>query len=451
MENLHSMSVNDLSEAIRTMNLSPTELVSQLLDRSERFNNRLQVWQTLDKDIPLMQAAIREKEMAKGNYIGPLDGIPIGIKDIYFTKDIKTTCGSPIFEHFTPSYDAVAVETLKRNGSVIMGKTVTTQFACGDPPLTKNPWNLGRTPGGSSSGSAAGVAAGFFPIAFGSQTAGSVLRPAAYNGVVGFKPTHGLLETKGMYPLAKSLDTVGWFSKTVLDSALVLEHLSRMGGLSKSNRTLEANEYAKNLPPKTPPNIGLLSDYFLENAAPSTRNNMQKLVGVLSDAGANITPITLPEINIEEVISNHRIIMDVEAAQTHEDNFAAYPEKYAPKVKGIIEAGIQTSQKSYLEALKFQKQYSEKLSEQLIDCEIMLTPTALSGAPTPETTGQPVFQAPWTTAGVPAISIPYALDEDGMPLGAQLISNKFNEVKLLKTASWCENVIDFSNAPNLAR
>ena len=120
------------------------------------------------------------------------------------------------------------------------------------------------------------------------------------------------------------------------------------------------------------------------------------------------------------------VTLNVEAAQTHEDNFAAYSEKYAPKVKGIIEAGIQTSQKSYLEALKFQKQYSEKLSEQLIDCEIILTPTALSGAPTPETTGQPVFQAPWTTAGVPAISIPYTLDEDGMPLGAQLISNRFN-------------------------
>ena len=200
MENLHFMSVNDLSEAIRTMNLSPAEIVIQLLDRSERFNNQLQIWQTLDKNIPLMQAGIREKEILKGNYIGSLDGIPIGIKYIYFTKDIKTTCGSPIFEDFTPSYDAVAVQSLKTNGSIIMGKTVTTQFACGDPPLTKNPWNLGRTPGGSSSGSAAGVAAGFFPIAFGSQTAGSVLRPAAYNGIVGFKPTHGLLESEGMYP-----------------------------------------------------------------------------------------------------------------------------------------------------------------------------------------------------------------------------------------------------------
>ena len=449
MENLHFMSVNDLSEAIRTMNLSPSEIVTQLLDRSERFNNQLQIWQTLDKNIPLMQAGIREKEILKGNYIGPLDGIPIGIKDIYFTKDIKTTCGSPIFEDFTPSYDAVAVESLKTNGSIIMGKTVTTQFACGDPPLTKNPWNLGRTPGGSSSGSAAGVAAGFFPIAFGSQTAGSVLRPAAYNGIVGFKPTYGLLESKGMYPLAKSLDTVGWFSRTVLDSALVLEYLSRNGGLSKTNGQSEIHWHAKNILPKTPPNIGLLSNYYLDNAVSSTRNNIETLVGSLSAAGANITPITLPNINIEEVISNHRIIMDVEAAQTHEENFALYGEKYAPKVKGIIEAGMSTSQEKYLDALNFQKIYSAKLSEKLIECEIILTPTALSGAPTPETTGQPVFQAPWTTAGVPAISIPYALDEDGMPLGAQLISNKFNDVKLLETASWCEREIGFSGTPHL--
>ena len=337
------MSVNDLSEAIRTMNLSPSEIVTQLLDRSERFNNQLQIWQTLDKNIPLMQAGIREKEILKGNYIGPLDGIPIGIKDIYFTKDIKTTCGSPIFEDFTPSYDAIAVESLKTNGSIIMGKTVTTQFACGDPPLTKNPWNLARTPGGSSSGSAAGVAAGFFPIAFGSQTAGSVLRPAAYNGIVGFKPTYGLLESKGMYPLAKSLDTVGWFSRTVLDSALVLEYLSRNGGLSKTNGQSEIHWHAKNILPTTPPNIGLLSDYYLDNAVSSTRNNIETLVGSLSAAGANITPITLPDINIEEVISNHRIIMDVEAAQTHEENFALYGEKYAHKVKRIIEACMSTS------------------------------------------------------------------------------------------------------------
>ncbi len=439
MKDLHHLSISELSRKIKTIKISPTEITSHFLDRSNKFNNEIQVWETMDKSIPLAQAAIREKEIREGHYLGPLDGIPIGIKDIYFTKDMKTTCGSPLFENFTPSYDAVTVETLKKNGSIIMGKTITTQFASGDPPLTKNPWNIKRTPGGSSSGSAAGVAAGFFPIAFGSQTAGSVLRPAAYNGVVGFKPTYGLLETKGMYPLAKSLDTVGWFSRTVLDSALVLREISK----NKSFLNIDK------LSAQTNPNIGLLSDYYIENASHSTKTNINSLIDTLVTAGANIKQIMLQDINIEEVINNHKIIMDVEAAQTHKTNFDSYPEKFAPKIRGLIESGFQTNEKDYLNALSFQKQYSEKLSKILDVCEIILTPTAISGAPNTDTTGEPVFQSPWTTAGVPAISIPYSLDYDGLPLGMQLIGKKFGESKLLQTAQWCENVIGFSDTPRL--
>ena len=222
MTQLHDLGVVEASRTMRDGSLSPVELMEALLSRAEAMEPALRVWATLDRD-----RALAEVRALVGADAGPLHGVPVGVKDIFFTQGMRTTACSPIYANFVPAHDSTAVERLKNAGGVVMGKTVTTEWACMDPPPTRNPWNAGRTPGGSSSGSAVGVAARIFPAALGSQTAGSVLRPAAYNAVVGLKPSFGRISRHGVFPVAESLDTMGLFTRSVDDAAL-RERLERL-------------------------------------------------------------------------------------------------------------------------------------------------------------------------------------------------------------------------------
>src|SRR6266446_3562247 len=212
------LSLVEAAAAIRAGELSPVQYVLSLFTRMSQVELRVQAWTTVDHENVLAEARKCETEAAKKQFRGPLHGVPVGIKDIFYTKDLRTTMGSQLFENFVPSYDAHAVKRLKAAGAIVLGKSVTTMFANLDPGPTRNPWNLAHTPGGSSSGSAAAVAAGMIPLALGTQTVGSVLRPAAYCGVVGIKPTHGLVPTEGVIPLAWSLDHVGCFARSVPDA-----------------------------------------------------------------------------------------------------------------------------------------------------------------------------------------------------------------------------------------
>ena len=448
MTEIHSMTISQLSTQLREKHISAEELTRQFLDRSQVLNEKLNIWVTLDPEIAIAQARKCDEQIAKGNFKSPLLGIPIGVKDIYFTEDMKTTCCSPIFEDFSSGYDAEPVRLLRQSGSVIMGKTVTTQFACGDPSPTKNPWNLQRTPGGSSSGSAAGLAAGLFTASLGSQTAGSVLRPAAYNGVVGFKPTHGLVSRFGVYPVAMSLDTMGWFTKSVADAATLLQCMAGYDERDEGSKLSEIPLYSKSESEKRAPKIGLVEQYYFDDADPETVSEINKLADKLSDAGAEIKSANV-NLDFRNVLDQHRIIMTSEGSHTHRDNFLERPDDYAPEVRGVIETGLATSAATYVEALSTQRHLTAEVEKTLDSFDVLLAPTAISGAPTPETTGQPAFQAPWTMAGVPAISLPYTLDSDGLPLGVQIIGSHFQEYGLFSSASWLEEVIGFSEAPEL--
>ena len=442
MENpLEYSTIEELSGLLSSSKLSTKELILHLLKRSKKLDPLLNVWVTINPDL------------ASKNYVhnntSVLDGIPIGIKDIYCTEDMKTTCCSPIYEEYNPGYDAQAVKLLRQGNAVIMGKTVTTQFACGDPPPTKNPWNFSRTPGGSSSGSAVGVASGIFPAALGSQTAGSVLRPASYNGIVGFKPTYGLVSRHGVFPVALSLDTMGWFTRSVADATILLRHLEGYDHADKDSQNITL-DFASLEPkvPSTPPSIGVVENFYYENSDHSTLENFKLLIEKLSKAGAQVE-VTGKTFNFDQIINSHKTIMNCEASHTHKNNHGLRPHDFAPKVKEIIENGLKTPVYEYIEAKHFQQEFTTQVSEVLKKYDVLIMPTAMSGAPTTESTGQPVFQAPWTMAGVPAISLPYELDSDGMPLGVQIISNHFNDLKLLSTSMWIEKVVNFTQKPSI--
>src|SRR5215471_9502835 len=234
----YTLTIAAAAEQIRSRQLSPIDLVQSCLTRIDQLEPRLQAWVTVDRDGALAVARQCADDIQRGQYRGPLHGIPVALKDIFYTKGLKTTAGSPIYEHFVPDYDATSVQKLREAGAILLGKAQTTEFAATKPSPTRNPWNLEHTPGGSSSGSAAAVAASMCPAALGSQTYGSTIRPAAYCGCVGLKPTYGRVSAHGLFALCWNLDHVGLFTRTVRDAAILLYALAGDDPLDPACSTL---------------------------------------------------------------------------------------------------------------------------------------------------------------------------------------------------------------------
>jgi aspartyl-tRNA(Asn)/glutamyl-tRNA(Gln) amidotransferase subunit A len=441
------LTVTEAAAQIRQRKLSPLELMRSLLSRSQAMEPRLRIWVTLDADAALDAARQSERELQREGPIGPLHGIPVGIKDIYYTRGVKTTACSRIYADFVPNYDATTVALLRKAGAVIMGKTVTTEFACGDPPPTRNPWNAAHTPGGSSSGSAVGVATRIFPAALGSQTAGSVLRPASYNGVVGLKPTFGRISRYGVMPVAWSLDTMGTFTRTVEDAALMLKVLAGHDPSDYSCSTRPVPDYARALDSPRPPRIGLVRQFFYQRADDEVRSNTDATLERLSAAGASVEEVKLPT-NFDTLLAAHRVIMTVEAAAVHQADFSARPDDYAPNVRGVIEAGMLTPAVIYMQAQRVRRTFHHDVEEAIRGFDVLLTPSTVTPAPRDlSTTGDPAFQTPWTFGGFPAITIPSGLSRSGLPLGIQLVAAPFAEEKLLAAARWCEEALNVSLKP----
>ena len=448
MSELTELTVAEAASQIRQRKLSAVELMQSLLSRANALEPSLRVWATLDEDAALDLARRSQRELEKQGPQGPLHGIPVGIKDIFYTQQVKTAAGSPIYADFVPTYDATAVSHLERAGAIIMGKTVTTEFACGDPPPTRNTWNPAHTPGGSSSGSAVGVAARFFPAALGSQTGGSVLRPASYNGVVGLKPTFGRISRFGVFPVAWSLDTMGLLVRTVEDAAIMLRAMAGHDprDLCSSNRPVPDYQAALG-PQHSPPRIGLVRKLFYDRAEPEVRQHTEGVATRLGEAGARIEEVDVPT-DFDILLAAHRVIMSVEAATVHQADFTARPDDYGPNVRALVEAGMLTPAVTYGQARRVQRRFQRDMGEAINGFDVLLTPSTPSPAPRDlGTTGDPVFQSPWTAGGFPTLTLPSGLSESGLPLGIQLASARFAEEKLLAAARWCEQVLDTRLAP----
>jgi aspartyl-tRNA(Asn)/glutamyl-tRNA(Gln) amidotransferase subunit A len=447
MTELHELTVVQAASLVRSGELSPVELMESLLRRAGRLEPKLHVWAMLDENAALTAADESHRAVQQGEPLGPLHGVPVGVKDIFYTEGVRTAAGSPIYADFVPSYDATTVARLKRAGAIVMGKTVTTEFAATDPAPTRNPWDPAHTPGGSSTGSAVGVAARIFPAALGSQTAGSVLRPACYNGVVGLKPTFGRISTYGVMALAPSLDTVGMMARTVEDAALILQVVAGEDANDPTSAAEPLDDYLGASKTGRPPRIGIASQTFRQRAGPEVWRHVEDVAERLAAAGAQVGEARV-SAGLEPLLDAHLAIMSVEAASVHETDFREHRSDYGPRIRGLIETGLGTSADAYSRAMRTRQEFKREVETVLGEFDVLLSPTAAAPAPRDlNTTGDPSFQIPWTSSGLPTLNLPTGTSESGLPLGTQLASGPFQEGRLLASARWCESVLGVSLTP----
>ena len=376
---------------------------------------------------------------------GPLSGIPVAIKDIIATSDMPTTNGSPIYHDHVPSTDAWVVERLRQLGATIFGKTVSTEFAWRHPGPTVNPWNPAYTPGGSSSGSAAAVAAGIVPLALGSQTLGSVIRPAAFNGVVGLKPSFGAIPRTGVHPLSPSLDHVGFFARRVDDVAFALSLLSASSDADRHGRPIPGFhvDADQGLQPLDGPRLGIVRFEKWSQAASEAQQTFEAAIAKLGDANAILEEIELDELDRTNWNAINTILAS-EAALIFCDLVARYPDRTSDHLKSLVQAGTAYSAQEYLAAKALQERLRSAFATQISDFDAILTLPAFGEAPEGLTfTGNAEFCAPWTLLGTPAVSLPAGFGKNGLPLGIQVVGAYREDHRLLRVAKWIESTLKF--------
>ncbi|HEY7654750.1 MAG TPA: amidase [Methylomirabilota bacterium] len=411
--------------------LSAEALLDACLQRIAKSDGGVRAWVYVDEPGARGTARERDAEARAGRLRGPLHGVSVGIKDIFHGAGMTTTCGAAPAFHTKATEDATAVARLRAAGAVILGKAHTTEFAYFEPGPTRNPWNAAHTPGGSSSGSAAAVAARMAPLALGTQTVGSVLRPAAYCGVVGFKGTYGAIPTDGVVPLAWSLDHVGIFARAVADVAVVAGVLAA--------RPMEA---AAGRPPRL-----ALAPELLERATPEVAAEVRAAAERFARAGATVSEVTLPA-SFAGVHAAGRAVLEVEAAAYHEDLYKVHAGQYRPRTRELIAGGLTRRAVAYVRAQRARLAFRQDVAALLAAYDALLSPTAPSPAPEGlAATGDPWHCAPWSSAGVPALSLPSALSALGLPLAVQLVGADSRDAELLAVAAWCERVLDFTPSP----
>jgi Asp-tRNA(Asn)/Glu-tRNA(Gln) amidotransferase A subunit family amidase len=436
LTDLHLLSASEAARLMREGSLSSEELVEAYLARIREVEPQVQAWTFLDQDYALAQARAADELRLSGQPIGALHGVPVGIKDIFDTADMPTENGSVIYAGRTPSRDATAVARLRAAGALIMGKTVTTEFAYFAPGKTRNPHNPEHTPGGSSSGSAAAVASGMMPLALGSQTNGSTLRPAAYCGIIGFKPTHGLISRHRVCALSRTLDHVGLFARTVEDIALLAEELVGYDEADPDTRPRARIPFVSVAGEEPPlaPMFALVKTPQWERADDDTREGFAELA---EDLGEQVEEVELFP-SASEAWELHQTIMSAEMALNLEREYQAARHRLSEKLRKQIEQGREVKAIDYQRALARIDPIHEsfvELFQQRYDA--ILTPAAPGPAPKGlDATGDPSFCTLWTLCGMPAISLPLMQAKSGLPIGVQLVGPRRGDARLLRTARW---------------
>jgi aspartyl-tRNA(Asn)/glutamyl-tRNA(Gln) amidotransferase subunit A len=426
-----SLGVREMAEAVRARTASPVELVEACLTRIRKLDGELRAWAHIDAEGALAIAREREAEARASRLRGPLHGVPVGVKDIFDVAGMPTTGGAKAFAHTRPTADAVAVARLRAAGAIVLGKTVTTEFAYRDPAPTRNPWNHDHTPGGSSAGSAAAVAARMVPLALGSQTVGSVLRPAAYCGVVGFKGTHGLVPVAGVIPLAWSLDHVGVLTRSVGDAARAMSVLA--------GRDLEPAAVSA-------PRLALAPE-LLARASREVAAQVEAAADAFARAGATVSKVELPA-SFGDLAAAGLTVLEVEAAAYHEPWFVKHADQYGLEMRRLIEAGLGVSATAYVTANRARLAFRDDVTPLLTAHDALLSPTAPAPAPAGlGSTGDGSLCSPWSNAGVPAITLPSGIAASGLPHAIQLVQAGGASTRLLGVAAWCERVLGFTHAP----
>jgi amidase len=385
----------------------------------------IHAWIYLEAEQALTQARALDRQAGGG----PLKGLPIAIKDLIDTDDMPTAYGSPIYAGHRPPRDASCVALARSADAVILGKTVTTEFAFFEPGPTANPHNPGHTPGGSSSGSAAAVADGMVPLAFGTQTAGSVIRPAAFCGCVGYKPTFGTLDMTGIRPFSVSLDTLGVFAADVADAAFFASVIAGRPALRTDG------------PGPTAPRIGLCRTPEWSAATPAMQERLVATAERLERAGSQLIEVTLPT-PFDQLGRTHWTIQAFEAARATHPEMRTSPHLLSPKLRALLEAGAAVSADAYDAAKRQVHEGGAALGEAMAKVDLLLTPATPGEAPAGlASTGDPIFNRVWTLLGVPTVSLPCGNGPQGLPLAIQLVGRRRQDAALLAAAAWVERAL----------
>ena len=432
---LNWLSATDAARAIRDGAISSEQLTEACLGRVREVDDTVQAWAFLDPEHALGQARARDQERREGRPTGPLHGLLVAIKDIIDTEDMPTEDGSVLHAGRTPAHDAMVVAMLRAAGAVIFGKTVTTELATYAPGKTRNPHNPEHTPGGSSSGSAAAVAVGMVPLALGSQTNGSVIRPASFCGVYGFKPTYGLIPRTGVLKLSRTLDQIGVFARTIEDAALLGEQLIGYDEDDPDTRPRARAPLVETAgaEPPLPPQLAFVKGPAWGRATEETKQAFAELVAELSDC---VFEVDVGE-STASALEYHRTIMEAEMAANLDLEWEKGRDRISPSLRAQLERGRGITALDYQRARARIPLLNAGFDDIFERCEAIITPAAAGTAPQGlDSTGDPAFCTLWTLCGMPALNLPLMQGENGLPLGVQLVGPCGSDARLLRTARW---------------
>lgn len=422
----YEYSASIASAEISAGRLTAERYVSSCLERIAARETEVHAWAFLDPEFALAQARQRDKETPRG----PLHGIPVGFKDIVDTVDLPTEYNSPIYKGHRPSWDAACVALTKKSGGIVMGKTVTTEFAYGEPGPTRNPHNLSHTPGGSSSGSAAAVADCMVPIAVGSQTGGSTIRPAAYCGIVGYKPSFGVINRFGMKPVAESLDHVGVLARTVEDVALFAHAMAGIGVPDLRTK------------PAATPRVGFCRLPCWSEGEPAMHEKLERAAAALARKGAKLSDLDLGK-DFAEIFDDQVVINTYEVARTLAFEQQNHFDKLSGRMRENIRKGWSVSRERYEEAISNAMRCRSLFAMIMKDFDFLLTPAAPGEAREGlADTGGALFNRPWTVLGVPCVTVPAYRGPKGLPIGVQVVGAYASDQHTLAWAEWTRRALN---------
>ena len=421
----YQLSASEASRAIADGSLSSEALVAACLERIDAREDAVRAWAHLDREQALAQARARDRETRRS----PLHGIPIGVKDVIDTADLPTEYGSPIYRGHRPASDAACVAQLRELGAVILGKTVSTEFATRHPNKTRNPRNPAHTPGGSSSGSAAAVADDMVPVALGTQTSSSIVRPAAYCGVVGYKPTFGLINRAGLKFLSESLDTIGTLTRTIEDAALVVQALAGVPAPDfHAVATLE-------------PRIGFCRTPYWPQADARTQATLESAVAALAARGAVTGEVALPDeyaalAAMQIAVSSYEFVRALAYERTR------FPELLSASLTARMNAGLAVTRAEYERGQALARRARAHIASILRHYDVIVAPSTPGEAPHGlDSTGDPIFGLMWTFLGLPCLTLPHGTGAHGLPLGIQVVGRYGGDAGLFVHAEWIRRAL----------
>lgn len=404
--------------------------VEAALARIDDRDDAVRAWKTLDREQALREAAARDRESPRS----PLHGVPVGVKDVIDTHDLPTGYGSPIHEGARPAADAACVALLRGAGMVVLGKTVTTEFAMRHPGATRNPHDPAHTPGGSSSGSAAATADGQVPLAIGTQTSGSIIRPAAFCGAVGFKPSWGAAPRAGLKMLAESLDVIGAMARSPADAHAFAQAMA-------------GDPIDPAAPLDRPPRIGVCRTPAWPNIEPAGAEALDAAAKAAADAGAKVTGVDLPAA-FDGVLDAHDAVMTFEARRMLAYEHAAHHDLLSPALQAVLARGDDVGRAAYAAALDLRRQCRATFKEAFAEVDVLLTPAAPGVAPEGlDFTGSPDFNRIWTFVGAPCVTVPGLTGPKGLPVGSQVVAGLGQDAMAIAAAGWLMQVLGGSASP----